>query len=100
MKVSPLDVVSRYTGSKHSTDGACSINSMSKGLNVAKQFISLFSADKLFHAADPATANARFGVHLGSASLPAGDADIKVDTSDDHKLKLAPLSLDDWFAQL
>ena len=33
MKDSPLDAVSRYTSTVHSTDGACQINSTFKGLN-------------------------------------------------------------------
>ena len=32
MKVSPLDAVSQYSGTAHSTDGAYQINSTSKGL--------------------------------------------------------------------
>ena len=59
-------------------------NDFSSLLNVAKQLKGLISAGILFHAAGPATANAHttysvFDVRFGSTSLPAVDAEVKVD---------------------
>ena len=61
-------------------------------LNVAKQFVRLIYAGKLFYAAGPATANARFpygvfDVHFSFASLPAVDTEVKVDIDDDRKVE-------------
>ena len=49
------------------------------------------SAGKLFHAAGPAMANAYspyrvFDVHFSSTSLPAVDAEVKIDMDNDHKI--------------